>query len=356
MRERAELFYPAPRRALPRLDRHHGGRVEAGRGGAHRARRPHEGARQPGEELARPGGRHPPRPHPGEEDGRRAGDPRLGGAAAGAEGGRGRPRRAGAPDRRAAADLGARFPAEPGEVRPQAARSGPHPGALGRREGEAGPGARAGLQGAQPRAARRAAGARSEAPRSADRGRPARRLLARFAAPARREPGAGGRELPRAAPATRRRSAARVDDLLRPHQGHRPRRAQADVRRERGAAPRPPRPAARPRLRPRPRAARPQGAGRPLPGRGVAPAPALAARRDRPRRPAGGPGRQRHPARRLRPRRRATARATACWMRPQTTVAGVVEKNTGAEPFDAPPELLAAAPQAAGEPLGGSRS
>lgn len=33
------------------------------------------------------------------------------------------------------------------------------------------------------------------------------------------------------------------------------------------------------------------------------------------------------------------------WMRPQTTLAGVVEKNTGEEPFAAPPELLAAAPQ-----------
>ncbi|HEY2740241.1 MAG TPA: S46 family peptidase, partial [Thermoanaerobaculia bacterium] len=31
---------------------------------------------------------------------------------------------------------------------------------------------------------------------------------------------------------------------------------------------------------------------------------------------------------------------------PQTTVAGMVEKNTGAEPFDAPKELLAAAPSA----------
>jgi hypothetical protein len=34
------------------------------------------------------------------------------------------------------------------------------------------------------------------------------------------------------------------------------------------------------------------------------------------------------------------------WMRPQTTVAGVVEKSTGQAPFNAPPELLAAAPQA----------
>ncbi|MFL6197263.1 MAG: S46 family peptidase [Thermoanaerobaculia bacterium] len=34
------------------------------------------------------------------------------------------------------------------------------------------------------------------------------------------------------------------------------------------------------------------------------------------------------------------------WMKPQTTVAGVVEKHTGEEPFDAPEELLAAAPQA----------
>jgi hypothetical protein len=34
------------------------------------------------------------------------------------------------------------------------------------------------------------------------------------------------------------------------------------------------------------------------------------------------------------------------WMRPQTTVAGVVEKNTGEEPFAAPPSLLAAAPTA----------
>jgi hypothetical protein len=33
------------------------------------------------------------------------------------------------------------------------------------------------------------------------------------------------------------------------------------------------------------------------------------------------------------------------WMRPQTTLAGVVEKNTGEEPFAAPPALLAAAPQ-----------
>ena len=33
-------------------------------------------------------------------------------------------------------------------------------------------------------------------------------------------------------------------------------------------------------------------------------------------------------------------------MRPQTTVSGVVEKHTGEEPFAAPPELLAAAPQA----------
>jgi hypothetical protein len=32
-------------------------------------------------------------------------------------------------------------------------------------------------------------------------------------------------------------------------------------------------------------------------------------------------------------------------MRPQTTLAGVVEKNTGEEPFAAPPALLAAAPQ-----------
>jgi hypothetical protein len=34
------------------------------------------------------------------------------------------------------------------------------------------------------------------------------------------------------------------------------------------------------------------------------------------------------------------------WMRPQTTLAGVVEKNTGEEPFAAPPALLAAAPKA----------
>ncbi|MFY9822648.1 MAG: S46 family peptidase [Thermoanaerobaculia bacterium] len=33
------------------------------------------------------------------------------------------------------------------------------------------------------------------------------------------------------------------------------------------------------------------------------------------------------------------------WMRPQTTLAGVAEKNTGEEPFAAPPALLAAAPQ-----------
>jgi hypothetical protein len=33
------------------------------------------------------------------------------------------------------------------------------------------------------------------------------------------------------------------------------------------------------------------------------------------------------------------------WMRPQTTLAGVVEKSTGVEPFAAPPALLAAAPQ-----------
>jgi len=33
-------------------------------------------------------------------------------------------------------------------------------------------------------------------------------------------------------------------------------------------------------------------------------------------------------------------------MEPQTTVAGIVEKNTGEEPFDAPRELLAAAPSA----------
>ena len=45
------------------------------------------------------------------------------------------------PDRRAAADVGPRFPAEPGEIRPQAARSGADPGALGGREGEARPGA-----------------------------------------------------------------------------------------------------------------------------------------------------------------------------------------------------------------------
>jgi hypothetical protein len=34
------------------------------------------------------------------------------------------------------------------------------------------------------------------------------------------------------------------------------------------------------------------------------------------------------------------------WMLPQTTVGGVVEKNTGAPPFNAPAELLAAAPKA----------
>jgi hypothetical protein len=34
------------------------------------------------------------------------------------------------------------------------------------------------------------------------------------------------------------------------------------------------------------------------------------------------------------------------WMRPQTTVGGVVEKNTGEPPFNAPAELLAAAPKA----------
>jgi len=34
------------------------------------------------------------------------------------------------------------------------------------------------------------------------------------------------------------------------------------------------------------------------------------------------------------------------WMQPQTTVGGVVEKDTGEEPFNAPKELLAAAPQA----------
>ncbi len=36
------------------------------------------------------------------------------------------------------------------------------------------------------------------------------------------------------------------------------------------------------------------------------------------------------------------------FMRPQTTLAGVVEKNTGAEPFAAPPELLAAADSSGG--------
>jgi hypothetical protein len=36
------------------------------------------------------------------------------------------------------------------------------------------------------------------------------------------------------------------------------------------------------------------------------------------------------------------------WMRPQTTVAGVAEKSTGVAPFNAPPELLAAAPKAPG--------
>jgi hypothetical protein len=36
----------------------------------------------------------------------------------------------------------------------------------------------------------------------------------------------------------------------------------------------------------------------------------------------------------------------AVWMRPQTTVGGLVEKDTGEEPFNAPKELLAAAPQA----------
>jgi peptidase S46-like protein len=35
------------------------------------------------------------------------------------------------------------------------------------------------------------------------------------------------------------------------------------------------------------------------------------------------------------------------WMQPQTTVGGVVEKDTGEEPFNAPKELLTAAPQAA---------
>jgi peptidase S46-like protein len=35
------------------------------------------------------------------------------------------------------------------------------------------------------------------------------------------------------------------------------------------------------------------------------------------------------------------------WMQPQTTVGGVVEKDTGEEPFNAPKELLAAAPRAA---------
>ena len=34
------------------------------------------------------------------------------------------------------------------------------------------------------------------------------------------------------------------------------------------------------------------------------------------------------------------------WMRPQTTVSGVAAKDTGEEPFNAPRELLAAAPQA----------
>ena len=34
------------------------------------------------------------------------------------------------------------------------------------------------------------------------------------------------------------------------------------------------------------------------------------------------------------------------WMRPQTTLGGVVEKHTGEEPFNAPAELLAAAPKA----------
>jgi hypothetical protein len=38
------------------------------------------------------------------------------------------------------------------------------------------------------------------------------------------------------------------------------------------------------------------------------------------------------------------------WMRPQTTVAGVVEKSTGEAPFNAPPELLAAAPGAPQSP------
>ena len=69
MRERAELFYPRRAelyRAWIDID---GSRVEAGRGGAHRSRRPHQGAREPGEELARSGGRHPPREDPGEEGG-----------------------------------------------------------------------------------------------------------------------------------------------------------------------------------------------------------------------------------------------------------------------------------------------
>jgi hypothetical protein len=36
----------------------------------------------------------------------------------------------------------------------------------------------------------------------------------------------------------------------------------------------------------------------------------------------------------------------AVWMQPQTTVAGIAAKDTGEEPFNAPPELLKAAPQA----------
>ena len=312
-------------------------------------------AGQPREELARAGGWPAPRAHPGEEGGVRAGDPGLGGAS-----GRSRPAAVAAHRELARADGRSGARTWDRDFLLDQTKNGPKPLdlalTLARWAGEKakpGPGARAGLPGAQPRAARPSGWSGT---RSGSIAPPRRALLAdvlaRFAALPEGSRVPAVEALPRRRPARTPRHPRPVDALLARTSVTDLAERQRDVRGERGAAPRPARPAARPRLRAGRRAAALKERERPLRGRRLAAAPALAAGGDRPTPAARWP---RTPTARCAsrsPTSRATARATACGCSPQTTVAGMVEKHTGEEPFNAPAGVLAAAPQARAEPLG----
>ena len=216
MRERAELFYPAPRRALPRLDRHHGGR--------RRRRTRRRASPSPTASRGSPTSEKNARGQVAgirrghileQEGGGREGGPRLGGEAPGADGGRGGaatsspawwPSGAATWDRDFLLDQMKRGP-KPLELaltlvrwagekaKPDLEREPDYQERNRERLGER-------LERDQKRLA------------PADRGRPARRPPRPLRRPARGEPRAGRREPSWAAPATPRAIRAKVDDLL----------------------------------------------------------------------------------------------------------------------------------------------